>query len=458
MSVQPLRTAVVLSLYLVVVCHEAHATNGYLSHAIGTRAKGLAGASVASAQGATAIDTATNPALGIFVGEGVESGLGLFSPRRSFSAQGSSLNGQFGSFSLGAGDRKSDGNWFPVPWVATAWPVRNDQGNVAVAFYGRGGMNTEWDAADSQATFDAGSGVQDFSGVYGAGKAGVDLMQAMLSVTYSSMLGSRLSWGIGPQFAVQSFEAVGLGKTTPFTFVPLTRSYVNGAFPEHLSDEGHDFSWGWGISAGLWMQLSERTSFGLAWHSRMRMSRFDRYADLFAEQGGFDIPASLTAGLSVQLADRLSLHLAAEYIDYESVPSVSNSARDLLNCPSAGGNDIEACLGGDRGAGFGWRNMTVYKAGVEWHSQGFGTWRVGYSTAEQPLPKGDALFNILAPGVMEEHWTLGAAFDRANGGRINVAFLYAPSHSIRGPNFLDPTQTIELKMHQYELEFSYAWR
>lgn len=102
--------------------------------------------------------------------------------------------------------------------------------------------------------------------------------------------------------------------------------------------------------------------------------------------------------------------------------------------------------------------MTVYKAGLQWRSGSSGTWRGGYSYAKQPVDEGDALFDILAPGVMEEHWTMGATFDVSGGGALSFAVMYAPSHTIRGPNFLYPTRTIGLRMHQYELEVSYTWR
>ena len=35
---------------------------------------------------------------------------------------------------------------------------------------------------------------------------------------------------------------------------------------------------------------------------------------------------------------------------------------------------------------------------------------------------------------------------------------HAPSKTITGRNTFDPTQTIELKMHQFDFEFGYAWR
>ena len=63
---------------------QASATNGYFTHGIGTHNKALAGAGTASPE--QAIDAATNPAAGVFVGDRLDVGLAIFSPRREFSA------------------------------------------------------------------------------------------------------------------------------------------------------------------------------------------------------------------------------------------------------------------------------------------------------------------------------------------------------------------------------------
>ncbi|HSF78087.1 MAG TPA: hypothetical protein VLA38_05680, partial [Steroidobacteraceae bacterium] len=76
---------------------------------------------------------------------------------------------------------------------------------------------------------------------------------------------------------------------------------------------------------------------------------------------------------------------------------------------------------------------------------------------DQPIPKEEMTFNILAPGVMEEHYTAGFT-RRLDGGReFSVALMYAPSVTVTGPQNFDPTQSVEFKMHQWDLEFSYAW-
>ena len=71
---------------------------------------------------------------------------------------------------------------------------------------------------------------------------------------------------------------------------------------------------------------------------------------------------------------------------------------------------------------------------------------------------GSTYFNILAPGVMEDHFTVGFTHKKAGGNELNFSFMYAPEVDISGPQNFDPTQTVELSMSQFELEVSYSWK
>ena len=128
-------------------------------------------------------------------------------------------------------------------------------------------------------------------------------------------------------------------------------------------------------------------------------------------------------------------------------------------CPTAGlgGTSLNNCLGGSNGAGFGWQDMTTYKIGAEWSRTDTLTLRFGYSYGEQPIRAQDALFNILAPGVMEQHFTFGATVDTASGNEWSAALMYAPEKEVVGDNLFDPTQRLTLKMYQFELELSYRF-
>lgn len=67
------------------------------------------------------------------------------------------------------------------------------------------------------------------------------------------------------------------------------------------------------------------------------------------------------------------------------------------------------------------------------------------------------LFNILAPGVVEQHFTMGYTRETSGGNAWTVSAMYAPSESVRGVNPLDPAQTIEFSMDEIDIEFSYRF-
>ena len=301
-------------------------------------------------------------------------------------------------------------------------------------------------------------------GPYCAGVAGVDLSQAFLSVTYSAAVNDNFAWGLGPVLAIQAFEAKGVQ-----TFQAVTKTCVSTlqpdgtcTLPTALSDNGHDVTFGFGFTAGIWLGLSDAVSVGLSYTSKMSMDDFDDYADLYAEAGGFDIPASIKAGISFIATDALRVNFDIEQTAFDDVDSVGNPMINLFSCPRVpGGTDLESCLGGNSGAGFGWEDMTTYKIGFEWQQDETSTWRFGYSYGEQPIQEADVLFNILAPGVMEQHITFGLTRRTANGSAWDFSLMYAPKKSVSGPSLFDPgvdfmsPQIIELEMSQLEFEIAY---
>lgn len=445
---------------LLVISGAAMATNGYFTHGVGTESKGMAGTGIGSDAAHGPIIVASNPALGVFAEDNWEVGLSAFSPMRDYEASQSLLQGNFGAFTIDAGRVESGSEWFPIPYLAKNWRLSDDMA-VSFLFYGRGGMNTDWSASDSSASFDPdGPGpapVGTFPGPFGAGDGGVDFSQAFLMVNLAGKMSNKFAWGVGPVFAVQAFEAKGVGSFAGFT---KTFAASGGTiFPENLTNNGHDTATGFGGAAGIWWAMGSSVSAGLSYQSVISMSEFDDYSDLFAEDGGFDIPASTKLGISFAGNNNVRINLDVEYTQFGEVASVGNSLANLTACPTAGlgGTDLESCLGGANGAGFGWDDMTTYKIGVEWSPSDETAFRFGYSYGKQPIQEIDVLFNILAPGIMEQHFTFGMTKRNPEGGAWNFMVMYAPRNTVKGPNLFDPTQEIELKMSQFEFEVSYLW-
>ena len=446
-----------IALALITSSPLVFATNGYFTHGLGTKNKALAGAGTATPQEAMA--TSVNPASAVVLGNKFESGISLFSPRRSYAATASLTNGQGGAFTIDPGNVDSGSEYFPIPYIARTWDLNEDTA-IGLSFYGRGGMSTNY--TGGSATFDPdGPGpapVMSLPGAYGAGKAGVNLMQAFTDITYSKRNGD-LAWGAALVLAGQAFKADGFASFTPYT---ETFAASGGTAPARsLSNNSRDFAYGAGFKLGFIWDASDSINLALSYQSQIKMSDFDDYSDLFAQGGGFDIPASVRAGASFSMTPTSILHYDIEHTQFNEIDSVGNPLSNLFSCPTAGagGTDLGSCLGGDRGAGFGWDDMTTHKIGYQWQPSGMEDWtlRVGFSHGKQPIRDEQVLFNMMAPGVIENHFTTGFTHVMDNGKEYSFSVMYAPEKKISGPNPFDPTQKIELKMHQFEIEFGYSW-
>jgi long-chain fatty acid transport protein len=233
------------------------------------------------------------------------------------------------------------------------------------------------------------------------------------------------------------FEAKGVSSFAAFSSAPA-----------RLSDNGVASSFGGGLRVGYLGEWSDFLAVGASYQSKVWMSDFDDYAGLFAEQGGFDIPSSWVVGIAVKPTEKLDIALDVQQVRYSEVAAV---ASPLLP------NLAAARLVG--GAGFGWEDMTTLKGGVQLRTGEGWTWRAGYSYGSQPIPQSEVLFNILAPGVQEQHLTFGFTKAIRATQEISLAVMRSFSSHVSGANPLEVPgrQTIELKMDQWDFEVSWSF-
>jgi long-chain fatty acid transport protein len=455
---RPFRIGLFITLGLLITT-SVHATNGYFAHGYGTKNKGLAGGGVALPQ--DAMITATNPAGLTFVAERIDLGAAIFSPVRSYSAQGvtapdgtpcGALPGPNCPFTIGGASATqsidSENEAFLIPHFAINW-ILSPKSSVGVSVYGNGGMNTEYKGGSAQhddgSAFPGEGTLDSTPGTFGAGTAGVNLEQLFINAAYSRKFSPTSSWGVSLIAAYQRFEAEGLA-----TF---------GAFSTNtaaLTNNGVDDSYGFGYKLGVQTELLKGLTLAASYQSLIDMSEFDKYAGLFAKGGDFDIPPTWTMGLAFNTTPKSVVTFDIQNIEYSDVPAVSNPISKLFfNC-NAG--DQSGCLGGANGAGFGWRDMTIYKLGWQWASSSSWTWRAGFSHGKQPIPDSEVVFNILAPAVIEQHLTLGFSWDVSKDSELSFQYMHGFENSVTGKNPLNPNQQVTIEMHQNEVELSWGWK
>jgi long-chain fatty acid transport protein len=395
----------------------ATATNGYFTHGSGTLNKAMAGAGIALPQ--ESVDLANNPAAAAFLDPGYSASLALFSPDRQYTVIGNPSRYPQ-TFGLTPGEVSSESKYFPMPSFGANY--RSGDNGFGFTLLARGGMNTDYRTN----TF------------YGDDHTGVDLAQMYLDATYARKFARNHALGVTFVGVAQRFKASGLE-----AFAPMSHD------PEHLTGNGYDWSYGAGLQVGYLGRLLPDLSVGATFTPRIKMTKFEKYDGLFANHGSFDIPSSFDLGLAYDL--RESVTVAADYqrIHYSDVRAVGHHL-----FPNLG----QAPLGLTESAGFGWNDINVYKIGATWKANADWQFSAGYSKSDQPIPDSEILFNILAPGVIEQHITFGVSrMMKTRPGRFNIAFMFAPSQTVKGANPLEAPgqQQIELKMSEWELEFGY---
>ena len=466
----------------------AMATNGYFAHGYSLAQKALGGAGTASVEDPLIVTV--NPAATAFTPQGLTAGLSLFTPIRDFRAD--APEGQAGIVTIAPGFRRSQNEYYPLPAVAYNRAL-GDWGRWGVAMFGNGGLNTEYVGHSAQfadglplagtecaGTFGGGAPVEgqnDPVGFCGNGKrnAGVDLAILYLTPSLAVKLGERSALGVAPIFALSRFAARGLSAFAQFSNAP-----------DKVSDNGHDLAYGVGYRIGGFTALIPAVRLGASYQGRVRMGEFDDYAGLFAEQGDFDIPESWNLGVVLRLTPRHQLLFDYQRINFSQIRSVGNPMdpnRFVNQCalPRLLGSTAtsEACLGAATGPGFGWQDMTVRKFGYQYAAQRWKL-RLGFSTARQPIPASEVLFNVLAPGVIEQHFTAGFSWRLSSLLELEMAAMFAPDRTVTGQNPLsnvdlvgglpvlggsdqgtfgtDPQdQELHLNMRQYELSIGFTW-
>lgn len=416
-------------LALAGIATGAQATNGYFAHGYGMKAKGMAG--VATTSSDDAFGGANNPASMAFAGNRFDLGVDLFSPRREASRTGSAN-------SFGPGDpgrdysAKSDSNYFLIPELGYNRMINTNLA-LGVTVYGNGGMNTNYPGGVIPANF-CGLGAPASNGLCGQGKLGVDLIQLIVAPTVAFKIAPNHSIGISPLLGYQRFKAEGLQ-----AFGVDSNGFAPGG-----SNLKYDDSFGYGLRVGYMGKLTPTVSIGAAYASKMKFDEFGKYAGLFAEQGGFDIPSNFNLGVAWQIVPAFKLAMDYQRINYSKINSIGNAA----NSPGA--------FGADNGPGFGWEDVKVWKLGMEYKYSPKMTFRAGLSRANSPIENNDVTFNILAPAVIEKHATLGFTHTMASGNELTVAYMHAFKNDVEGPSALGGRDKI--KMYQNSLGIQYSWK
>jgi long-chain fatty acid transport protein len=413
-------TRKLLPLLAALAASNANATDGYFAHGYGVKSQGMGGVGIALPQDALA--AAANPAGMGLIGDRVDFGVTWFRPQREAEIVG-----------VGPGvDGKYDANdteYFIIPEFGYNRVINQDV-TLGVSVYGNGGMNTDYKRAIA---------------LLGDTAPRMDLIQLFVAPTATWKINESNTIGIAVNLAYQRFELKGLQN---FSYPP---PYDGSESPDNVTNKGYDSSYGAGVHIGWIGQVNDAITLGATYQSKTYMSKFDKYKGLFAEGGDFDIPETYGLGIAVKATPALTVAADVQRINYGDVDSVGNSVSNFFNNQ----------LGSKNGPGFGWKDVTAVKVGASYAWNENLTVRAGYNHSSQPIRKSETMFNILAPGVVQDHITLGATYVLPNKSELSFAYMHAFEEKVKGSGsipFASPGAEANLKMYEDSLGVAYGWK
>lgn len=407
----------------------ADATNGYFPIGFGMKTEAMGGVGIAFPQDANA--AGANPAGMALVDPQFNMSMAAFIPPRRVAAE-------FGEFGFQTPDttavtpaaEKSEHNAFPFPGLGMSFEL-NDRTFVGVTVVGAG-ANTDY-----KQNFFQLSGVppnEDY------GPLGVQYFQMQLLPTVAYKATENHAFGASLAVGVHTFRAYGLGN---FDVANTDMDFQFSADDENLTNRGPD--WGYGAGARLgWIGdfFEDKFSVGAYWASKVYMSRFNRYAGLFADRGSFDIPEHFGVGVAIRPMQSFAVAMDVQKIMYSEVPAIGNrhptqTLREVCTrpidavCtdPAHTPSSSDQALGGPDSFGFGWRDQTVYKLGVMYRLNKKWSFRGGWNYAESPIPDDQLLFSLLAPAITEHHVTMGATYAISRAADIDFTIEHAFKNS-----------------------------
>ncbi|WP_454744137.1 OmpP1/FadL family transporter [Cupriavidus necator] len=368
----------------------AAATGIYLT-GYGTQEQGMGGATIAVGQSAMA--AANNPAGMAFVGERLDTGLGVLLPNSTTEANGR-------DFSI----KQS-----PVPFVEFGYShVVNDAINVGISSWASGGGTK-----------------------YGSPFGGIPGNSATESQGVFVHFAPTVTYRIAERHAL-AFSFVGSVATFRLDGIEAQSGQAN---------RGRDWEPGYGVKLGWLSQVTDQISFGAFYASKVRYSKFGKYSGILPNGGDLDEPEHWGVGVAFRPTERTLL--AFDYLRYNY--SNTKGFGNRLN--------FSEPLGSADGSGFGLRDVNVFRLGGAYKLNDRWAARAGAEFGQSPISSDNTAFTFLMPVTPDKTFTLGISYQLKNNSDISFAYAYSPTKRIQGTGASTGVNP-ETRLHYFAMSYS----
>ncbi|MBD0851749.1 OmpP1/FadL family transporter [Maribacter arenosus] len=407
----------ILNLSFLIFATAALAQSGHIMQGVGAVNMSMGGAATAQPLDISGALQWNPAAISTFDDKILKFDIGLFfsSPELSSSLPAGMLGpGAPGVSGTTADDRPLS----PMPALAMVWGKEGSKHTFGASAFGISGFGVTFPEEANNPLSGSFNPMEDSNPInypqaaMGFGHIESDYLLLQVGLSYAYELSDKFSIGIQPNIDYAALELA----PNP------TASPTMAGYP--TTDKASAI--GFGAQFGLFYDSGLGLKLGASYKTAQKFGEFEfenTYLDNSTEKNNFqmDYPAIFSLGFGYSTGD-VDLALDFRRVDYENTEGFSET-----------GWTQTASV-----AGFGWKNISILSAGLQYKGINKLPLRFGYTYSSNPIPEEIAFFNIPATAIIKNAYQFGLSYVINDNWKLDAVYHYGDSNGATEGNILNP--------------------
>jgi long-chain fatty acid transport protein len=294
-----------------------------------------------------------------------------------------------------------------MPAVAMVWGKKNSKHTFGVSVIGTSGFGVTFPENNQNPI-----NMPQSSGGFGRIQSNYELMQ--VGITYAYKITEQLSIGIQPNFDYSELQLA----PNPLSSPSQTLGYP-------VSNEAPAL--GFGGQIGIFYNSGSGIKLGASYKTTQSMGSFDFKNKYLDGSSAPDVkfimnyPAILSAGIGYSI-DKVDIAVDYRFVNYENTAGFKE--KGWTNTASV--------------AGFGWKDMSIVSAGLQYKGIDKLPLRIGYTYSSNPINSELAFFSTPATAVIKNAFQFGFGHEFSKHFTLNVVYHHGSSSGSTSGPLLSP--------------------
>ena len=304
-----------------------------------------------------------------------------------------------------SGTTEDDKGVSPMPALAMVWGKEDSKHTFGASAFGISGFGVTFPESMTNP-------INMPQSMGGFGLIESDYMLLQVGLTYAYEVTDKLSIGIQPTLNYASLE-----------LAPNPTANPNASgYPS--TDKATTF--GFGAQFGVFYDSGFGLKLGASYKTAQKFGEFvfdNTYLDNSTNTNSFrmDYPAILSLGFGYSTGD-VDLALDFRRVDYENTDGFSTTGWTQTGSVS----------------GFGWKNINVLSAGLQYKGIKKLPLRFGYTYSSNPIGQDVAFFNIPATAIIKDAFQFGLSYEVSDKLCIDAVYHHGASDGATSGQLLNP--------------------